>query len=872
MAEPKGGRDDPIQIDDSPPPKAPPHPAETCKNAVLSMLPDVCPTYLQAIVDVYDNDPDNVVTAILDLQQESGSYPTRAPLSPNPLKRKRGERSNDIGQYGIDDENKYFEQDCVDNEHDSLQQYLGIVKDKLSRPGFRESISSAEYNVMARQLLSQDFPRVPMTSIQTEFQVGKTTFEKSLFAVYLGMDEKLRNQESVPRPLLQKRTATKRIPEFAPDRLPSIDINKYKIPEQAAIKEMIAVRKYCSWKNNSITAEKHNFLQAQKNGQTLECGICCEEYALNRMVKCDGETAHWFCRKCLKTHAESLVGMAKYDITCMSMDGCPARFSQSQRALFVDKKLAGALDRIEQEAVLRMANIENLATCPFCPYAAEYPPVEINKEFLCENPRCLKVSCRLCHKESHIPRSCAEVEADRGLNARHTVEEAMTEALVRRCNNCKNPFVKLDGCNKIRCTKCGTMQCDVCRKTIKDYSHFNDPRRGGKPGQCPLFDESQGRYEKEVKEAQKKMAEEFPDMDEEVLGVSNAEKAIQDVHQHKAVDPHQRVYDHRARDPHRQHVHGRIAMDPQHQHLQVPARPLGHGHPWLRDGLKHYDLHGHAIRPAGDLHAMVPGPVRPSSNVPKAPGNVKPHEPPVNPRVSAVRYFNVAQVPPQQRMRSLREAVSRVTHQGRSDNANGQKLDQIARLGSDNLGNAGWMNLYPQPDPSVAGAHVKAIQRPPLPQIPQVSNVPILPHRAQEIAAAKKFKQLQMSMHYFNQLKGISPRVPRGIKDAEKQMPEAPHLPHRAQESEDAKNLKQLERGIACLNHLTGLPARIVAGSIPNMGVPQPVLRDMPSNPITDDAGDDGEDEDGPASAARFEAAPSPQFFDFEAYYDNDVL
>lgn len=65
--------------------------------------------------------------------------------------------------------------------------------------------------------------------------------------------------------------------------------------------------------------------------------------------------------------------------------------------------------------------------------------------------------------------------------------------------------MKLDGCNKIRCSKCGTLQCDVCRKTIKDYSHFNDLKRGGKDGQCPLFDESEGRHQAEISSAEAEM-------------------------------------------------------------------------------------------------------------------------------------------------------------------------------------------------------------------------------------------------------------------------------------------------------------------------------------------------------------------------------
>lgn len=67
----------------------------------------------------------------------------------------------------------------------------------------------------------------------------------------------------------------------------------------------------------------------------------------------------------------------------------------------------------------------------------------------------------------------------------------------------RNPFVKDAGCNKITCTRCGTLNCYVCRQTVKDYSHFNDKNRGGRTGQCPLFDESvEQRHQVEAQNAE----------------------------------------------------------------------------------------------------------------------------------------------------------------------------------------------------------------------------------------------------------------------------------------------------------------------------------------------------------------------------------
>jgi TRIAD3 protein (E3 ubiquitin-protein ligase RNF216) len=183
--------------------------------------------------------------------------------------------------------------------------------------------------------------------------------------------------------------------------------------------------------------EVDNFNNAKIEGTTSECECCCDEFALNRMVHCDGETLHWFCRNCARLNAETQIGLSKFELNCMSMDGCIAGFSKDQQDIFLNEKTAIALERIEQEAALRLAGIENLETCPFCPYAAEYPPVEFDKEFRCERPDCEVVSCRLCRKETHIPKTCEEVALETGHSGRRAIEEAMSAALIRKCNKCE---------------------------------------------------------------------------------------------------------------------------------------------------------------------------------------------------------------------------------------------------------------------------------------------------------------------------------------------------------------------------------------------------------------------------------------------------
>lgn len=84
------------------------------------------------------------------------------------------------------------------------------------------------------------------------------------------------------------------------------------------------------------------------------------------------------------------------------------------------------------------------------------------------------------------------------------------------------------------CTKCANVQCYVCSKSC-DYSHFNDARRGGKVGNCDLFDKEGGveaRHQAEVKaaeeEARKKAREEHKDLNPELLEFKESEKVKRD--------------------------------------------------------------------------------------------------------------------------------------------------------------------------------------------------------------------------------------------------------------------------------------------------------------------------------------------------------
>ena len=118
----------------------------------------------------------------------------------------------------------------------------------------------------------------------------------------------------------------------------------------------------------------------------------------------------------------------------------------------------------------------------------------------------------------------------------------MSAALIRKCNKCGTPFVKEAGCNKMTCTRngCRNVQCYVCSKSCQ-YDHFDDTRRGGKTGNCPLFESVEERHDNEVKtaerEALEKVRAEHPEYTEEDLRVKMSENVTKDDERRKANDP-----------------------------------------------------------------------------------------------------------------------------------------------------------------------------------------------------------------------------------------------------------------------------------------------------------------------------------------------
>ncbi|KAI9035619.1 E3 ubiquitin-protein ligase [Aspergillus affinis] len=236
-------------------------------------------------------------------------------------------------------------------------------------------------------------------------------------------------------------------------------------------------------------------------------------------MPCEGETAHFFCFTCIRKSAETQIGLMKWRLQCFDTSGCQENFDRSRLKQTLGHSLMKKLDSLQQEDEVQQAGLEGLECCPFCDFKAICGPVEEDREFHCQNPLCEKVSCRLCNDESHTPKTCQEAKQKKCLPERHTVEEAMSEALIRNCPKCKVKIVRESGCNRMQCSKCGSNMCYICRQDISHdlYNHF-----GKAPTFCKTYDDhEEDRHEYEVDRAQKTTISEVlsqnPDLTEDDL-------------------------------------------------------------------------------------------------------------------------------------------------------------------------------------------------------------------------------------------------------------------------------------------------------------------------------------------------------------------
>ncbi|KAG8907370.1 hypothetical protein FRC01_007709 [Tulasnella sp. 417] len=415
--------------------------ASTHLASVLAVIPDVQPEHAAALIheQLTSGVAANAAVEVVINQLFDTAYPK--------VEKKKRKRDTE---------------GSMDGSNDIRDRATGSTKDqkkgRIDWLSLERAIPGGPYVILALDQLSQDFRYVAKSHVRDVFSSNKSLYYPSYFQLRK-IDNTSPFWKKVPTPRPRGKG------HFKSEEFES---------ERKAVLDVVAAEQEPGRNSGDQAPGPSNSKQSdQSEGDEeveggIECGCCFAEYAFENMVQCP--EAHLFCKTCARRTAEEAIGARKAVIKCMDQDGCQLEFAASEIRRFLDTKAFDLLEKIKAERAVTDACLEGLEECPFCDFKCI---IENDQErlFRCENDEC---------GIDHLPKTCAEVVDDRNLDARHAVEEAMTEALMR-----------------------------------KGYDHFNEQPRGGPPSKkkgkkdkCPLWDDLEKRHHDEVAEAARRAARE----------------------------------------------------------------------------------------------------------------------------------------------------------------------------------------------------------------------------------------------------------------------------------------------------------------------------------------------------------------------------
>jgi hypothetical protein len=161
-------------------------------------------------------------------------------------------------------------------------------------------------------------------------------------------------------------------------------------------------------------------LEVPDDIEKFSCGVCFDEYTINRRIMCGLASAseaerHSFCRTCVRQQAQAAteempLAQDAVGLKCMEVD-CKNAILYSAVRNLIPKNVRRKIDERIMEENLGKAGL-NLERCRDCNFAIEMEESkEENRVFVC--PNCEKDWCRLCDREwsgEHFGLSCAELD------------------------------------------------------------------------------------------------------------------------------------------------------------------------------------------------------------------------------------------------------------------------------------------------------------------------------------------------------------------------------------------------------------------------------------------------------------------------------
>ena len=232
--------------------------------------------------------------------------------------------------------------------------------------------------------------------------------------------------------------------------------------------------------------------------QHYTCGVCFGEklgVACISFPKCE----HVFCSECIAAYFKVQIETGSVKALM-----CPEMKCESQALPSQVKNLVGPDLFAKYDKFLLQSSLDEMSDIVYCPRPPCQSPVVLEKDAtmgVCLV--CRFAFCSLCKHTFHGVSPCAFrpkeikrimeeyengspteklfLERKYGKNRiRRMIDELISEEWMvknsKDCPRCSAHIEKIDGCNKMTCTKCRTHFCWLCGKIVSQqnpYSHFN---------------------------------------------------------------------------------------------------------------------------------------------------------------------------------------------------------------------------------------------------------------------------------------------------------------------------------------------------------------------------------------------------------------
>jgi hypothetical protein len=220
-----------------------------------------------------------------------------------------------------------------------------------------------------------------------------------------------------------------------------------------------------------------NILSPPKDSYVCVC--CMDDIKFEETINCQIPD-HALCKPCFIEYIRGLVqDDAKTEFKCGGHPDCKNMYTLHLLKSHLPLHIWNYVDEMLLKQTM---DTVQLFVCPLC---KQYKEIIEGIEFLKKEKhqfhclQCDKFICMNCNSQHLFGKQCIYTKE----SIQKQIEEILSDCRVRKCPKCNIEFVRIDGCCKMKCTRCGTLSCYNCRQQISGYNHFGV----GDKKTCALF-------------------------------------------------------------------------------------------------------------------------------------------------------------------------------------------------------------------------------------------------------------------------------------------------------------------------------------------------------------------------------------------------